>query len=115
MSGKDPAIRLVETARLLPIGHWRTTAQVHAALVELGYDVCRRTVQRDLVKLARPFGIDLRGTVQTGFEWRRTRSLEEVNRRPAGTMLDPIPATPEILEALRPAPVGIGLRIKVES
>jgi len=77
MSTADTSIRLIETAKAVPVGRWCSTNQVHHALEALGYRVSRRTVQRDLLKLCRPFGIDLRGgDKSSGWEWRRTRPLE---------------------------------------
>lgn len=76
MSVTDTSVRLIETAKAVPIGRWCSTEQVHAVLEGLWYRVSRRTVQRDLMKLCRPFGIDIRGGKSIGCEWRRTRPLE---------------------------------------
>lgn len=74
------ALRLVQTARLVPLGRWTTTSAVHAALADLGYHVTTRTVQRDLWLLARPFGLENSGEGCAGdpYRWRRTRRLEDL-------------------------------------
>lgn len=103
----DTAIRLVETVRILQIGRWTTTEQVHSALAARGYTVSVRTVQRDLWKLSGPFGIDVRGQGTAAREWKRTRPLEGLY------IPEPIPATPEILEVLRPKPKGVSIRVRL--
>lgn len=108
----DAALRLVETLRCLPIGRWRSTGQVHAELTRRGYRVSQRTVQRDLLKLAGPFGIDLEETDDIGnpYRWRRTRSLEG-----DGFMPETLPITQEVIDALKPKPRGVGLRIGLKT
>lgn len=62
----------------MPVGRWMTTAQVHQGIEDAGHEVSRRTVERDLLNLARPFGLDLRGDRAGGYHWRRTRALDAV-------------------------------------
>lgn len=73
----ETTLRYIETLRCLPVGKWRTTGDVYFALRALGHQVTKRTVERDLHKLAKPFGIENKewgGNL--GNEWRRTISLE---------------------------------------
>lgn len=74
----ETALRYVAMVRCMPVGRWVSTLQVQAALAETGYEVTKRTVARDMLKLARPFGLDLRGDRLAGYHWRRTRALDEV-------------------------------------
>lgn len=78
MSKLDATLRYLDTVLVLPVGRWRTTGDVHDALLAKGYTVSRRTVQRDLLKLAASFGIDLelRADAQD-YLWRRTRHIED--------------------------------------
>lgn len=72
------ALRYIDTLRCLPLGKWRTTPDVYHSLRSLGHNVTKRTVLRDLHRLAKPFGIEIVewGGGQ-GHEWKRTRSLEQ--------------------------------------
>lgn len=78
MAGVDTCIRLIHTAKAVPTRRWALTAEIHERLKENGYLVSRRTVERDLMKLSTAFGLDIRGGGGNVYEWRRTRSLEEV-------------------------------------
>lgn len=74
---KDPVLRLVETLRLLPLERPVTTARVHESLAARGYEVSRRTVQRDLMRLAPLFCVDVDGDARRdGYVWTRRASLE---------------------------------------
>lgn len=50
--------RLLDTLRLVPRRRKASTAEIHQQLAALGYEVSRRTVQRDLEALALEYGFD---------------------------------------------------------
>lgn len=88
----ETTLRHIETLRCLPVGKWRTTRNVCQTLRALGYKVTKRTIERDLRKLAKPFSIEIKewgGGL--GNEWRRTLPLEAEHDVPANT---PAPSQP---------------------
>ena len=60
MTCTSTAMRYIDMLLALPVGQWTTTASVHKHLASLGYRVSRRTVERDMRKLAEPFGVEMR-------------------------------------------------------
>lgn len=88
----ETTLRYIETLRCLPVGKWRTTGDVYATLRSLGHRVTKRTVERDLHKLAKPFGIELKELGgNLGNEWRRTASLDACHDVPRRKGLEPAP------------------------
>lgn len=54
----DTLQRLLELLKALPHRHWATPSELHAHLVELGYAVDLRSVQRDLKELQKSFPLE---------------------------------------------------------
>lgn len=99
----ETTLRYIETLRCLPVGKWRTTGDVYCILQSLGYRVTKRTVERDLHKLAKPFGIELKELGgNLGNEWRRTASLDachDVPRRKNYSAPEPVFMPPSNTES----------------
>lgn len=72
------SLRYVETVCCMPAGQWVSTQWVHEALREAGYTVSKRTVERDLLKLAETFGLERKGEPRHGYRWRCGRSLAAI-------------------------------------
>lgn len=71
-------LRLLDTVRVMPIGEWISTAEIHAALEKRGHIIHRRSVQRDLLSLADEIGGIESANVVCKNEtiWKRTKPLE---------------------------------------
>lgn len=84
MSCTSTALRYLDTVRVMPRLHWITTEEIHARLKAIGYTISRRSVERDLHKLAVPFGIEFKlraGHLRGGYHWRRRRSRSAARAR----------------------------------
>lgn len=66
------AHRIIDTVLAIPIGDQVSTDDVIDHLSGLGYDISKRSVERDLVSLAGKYGIERRGRK----EWARTARME---------------------------------------
>ena len=77
MTCTSTALRYIDMLLALPIGQWTTTASVHKHIASLGYRVSRRTVERDMRKLAEPFGVEMRPGHGLSVEWRLPAVAQE--------------------------------------
>lgn len=77
MTCTSTAMRYIDMLLALPVGQWTTTASVHKHLASLGYRVSRRTVERDMRKLAEPFGVEMRPVHGHLVEWRLPAVAQE--------------------------------------
>lgn len=77
MTCTSTALRYIDMLLALPVGQWTTTASVHKHLASLGYRVSRRTIERDMHKIAEPFGIESRPVHGHLVEWRLPAVAQE--------------------------------------
>lgn len=92
--------RLMDMMSVLPRApEWMSTAEVHDRLKFMGYQVDRRTVVRDLNKLADRFGFERRGDAEAGEEGNKRKPLSYAWRWPTRSIGIGAPAMTEI-EAL---------------
>lgn len=82
MTCTSTAMRYIDMLLALPVGQWTTTASVHKHLASLGYRVSRRTVERDMRKLADHFGVEMRSGHGLSVEWRLPAVAQEERSAP---------------------------------
>lgn len=70
------AHRIVSMILACPVGDPVSTNDIHAHLEKVGYPVCRRTVERDMLAAVGKFGIDKIAKRGCPTLWIRERSLE---------------------------------------
>lgn len=75
---QDTAIRYVAMLTAMLVGRWMSTSAINERLVNRGFQVSERTIQRDLWKLAAQFGLEEMVVGAKKKVWRRTRDLEQM-------------------------------------
>lgn len=83
MSGQQPiqdtSLRLLVMLQCMPVNRWLEVTDIHARMEARGFVVSLRTVQRDLWKMARHFGLECIEASEHGrkLAWRRTRPMDD--------------------------------------
>jgi hypothetical protein len=70
MPAADHTARLIHTLALIPVApEWTTAREVERRLLALGYAITLRTIERDLVALARRFPMRRTVVDQRSIQW----------------------------------------------